>query len=241
MRTLASLIITAALALGVLAGATAYLARLNLPDQLLIGQTLAAPAGAVSPAGGPAAAIARAQEQITPELLAQLREAGVERVRLKDFAMARWEGRWPFAMALMGLGLGAWLVRSSSRRAIATGVVADDSADAAQAVASIREAVAGLRRDLTSAHDDRERAKLITARLSQVQRVHVDAVLQARPVLIGRLGLSRFAAFMDRFSAAERLVNRAWSAAVDGYLGESLECIDRAGPAIEEAAQRLRA
>ncbi len=50
----------------------------------------------------------------------------------------------------------------------------------------------------------------------------------ARESLIPRYGLQGYADVMSRFATAERLINRAWSASVDGYIDEVWACIQRA-------------
>ena len=50
----------------------------------------------------------------------------------------------------------------------------------------------------------------------------------SRNALIQRFGLPGFASVMTQFASAERFVNRAWSAAADGYVEEVKASLDRA-------------
>jgi hypothetical protein len=78
-----------------------------------------------------------------------------------------------------------------------------------------------------------ERAERITAE-------HVPPFIEARPQLVSRLGLAGYAQLMDRFAAGERQLNRAWSAAADGYEEEAVACLDNAAVLFEEAEKRMR-
>ena len=69
---------------------------------------------------------------------------------------------------------------------------------------------------------------------------HVPPFIAARPALVARLGLGGYAQLMDHFAAAERQLNRAWSAAADGYATDAVECLDNASTLLGEAEQRMR-
>ena len=51
---------------------------------------------------------------------------------------------------------------------------------------------------------------------------------EAREGLIPSYGLQCYADLMSRFATAERLINRVWSASVDGYVDEVWSCMERA-------------
>ncbi len=57
----------------------------------------------------------------------------------------------------------------------------------------------------------------------------------AREALIPRYGLQPYADLMSRFATAERLINRTWSASVDGYIDEVWSCMERAEAIMTEA------
>ena len=46
---------------------------------------------------------------------------------------------------------------------------------------------------------------------------------------------------MDRFAAAERQINRAWSAAADGVYAEAETCLTTAVDRLDETAKTLSA
>ena len=50
----------------------------------------------------------------------------------------------------------------------------------------------------------------------------------ARQALVKRFGMTIYADVMTEFASAERFLNRAWSAAADGYVDEVETCLNRA-------------
>lgn len=70
--------------------------------------------------------------------------------------------------------------------------------------------------------------ELILDRIGGLEWTHTRAIIDARQTLIGRLKLGGYAEFMGRFSALERQLNRAWSAAADGVLHESTVSLEAA-------------
>ena len=50
----------------------------------------------------------------------------------------------------------------------------------------------------------------------------------SRQALVKRFGMTIYADVMTEFASAERFLNRAWSAAADGYVDEVEICLDRA-------------
>lgn len=255
MKLLGFLIMTAALVLGVAVAPTAYLPRLDLPDEQLIGLTLNAPAGKRVPdeppadpaaPGEPITAPGEDEEtKLTPELLAELRTANVERVRVKEFAFGRWSGRWWFLLAVVGLVSGAGLVRTDMRKRLAASrddtTASENSPEAA--LAAIIDTIEGLRRDLphmaTEGVPKEDREAAIIERLGEVQAVHVPAFVEGRERIVSKRGLSGYAAIMDRFAAMERQINRAWSAAADAVDEEAIDCIERASALAEETRVAL--
>ncbi|MCW5757582.1 MAG: hypothetical protein KIT54_10135 [Phycisphaeraceae bacterium] len=235
MKLAGFLIIAMGLVLGVASVPTAYVPSLSLPDEALVGLTLNAPAGEVRSEelkiwqkGQP---IATTDTVLTAELLATLRDAGVGRVKVKEFSLARWSGVWLFLLACAMLLGGATLVRLDMRRQLAK---ARDRADGGgqgspqAALAAIADAVESLRRDLPHMTTDHDRNHAIIERLGEAQSTHVPAFADARALLVGRLGLSGYAELMDHFAGMERQINRAWSAAADGVYEEAADCLERA-------------
>ncbi len=238
MKLIGSLVVIASLVFGVLSAATAYLPELALPDEQLLGLTLNAPAGGPPP-------LARAGDTLTPELLATLRADGVERVRVKEFAFARWSHAWWFAFAVLGLTAGGLTVKQAAKMQYAAPVAGERRESPAsasrEALARIREIAAGLANDLPAIADEHERCRTIVHRLDEVQRQHSLTIVEAKPALMAALGMGGFAEFMDHFSAGERNLNRAWSAAADNHAPEAERSLAAAHGPLEQAAGILGA
>ncbi len=62
----------------------------------------------------------------------------------------------------------------------------------------------------------------------------------ARNSLMKRFGLQTYADVMTQFASAERYVNRAWSAAADGYIDEVSASLDRAREYLQQAEQLVQ-
>jgi hypothetical protein len=65
------------------------------------------------------------------------------------------------------------------------------------------------------------------------------AFADARNALVQRFGLNGFADVMTQFASAERFVNRAWSAAADGYVNEASDSLQRAENHLHQASQLM--
>lgn len=235
-------LVAAGLVIGVVSAPTAYLPPLSLPDERLVGLTLAAPAGEVrsqamrpDESGPPLVNPTDDQGRpvrLTPELLGTLRDAGVKRVRVKEFALDRWTGRWMFLVACAQLLLGAALVRMDRRRRLDEAqrdAQAGQADSPAQVFARIRGVIDGLLNELGDQPASRpDPAERILHRLDAVQGELVPAFVEARPLLVARMGMAGYAELMDHFAAMERQINRAWSAAADGVVEESIDCLRRA-------------
>ncbi len=63
----------------------------------------------------------------------------------------------------------------------------------------------------------------------------------SRQSLVKRFGLQEYAEVMTEFAAAERYVNRSWSAAADGYVDEVTASLNKANRHLENAQQVLTA
>ncbi len=68
---------------------------------------------------------------------------------------------------------------------------------------------------------------------------HFGDFADARNALVQRFGLQRFADVMTQFASAERFVNRAWSAAADGYINEASESLQRAEDHLNQASRLI--
>lgn len=62
----------------------------------------------------------------------------------------------------------------------------------------------------------------------------------ARNALVQRFGLHPFAEIMTQFASSERFLNRAWSAAADGYMNEVRDSVERSNAHILRASELLK-
>ncbi|MCA9290880.1 MAG: hypothetical protein KDA25_07115 [Phycisphaerales bacterium] len=251
MKVFALLLIAASIAFGAIAATTAYTPRLDTIDAK-DGLELAADVGVVEADSGdprdrtPLVTVVEGRTVRTVVLdeamLQTLRDANVERVRVKSFDFARWDLWWLFALAVGGLLVGAAIIRIETRR-----VTAAHATTGASSAGSPEQHLAQAASLLTRLHDDlarttgtEARIELITSRLEQVESDCLQPFVETRPMIIGRRGLAGYAQIMDRFAAAERQLYRAWSAAVDGVMEESTICIAEGRRVLDEAIERLR-
>lgn len=75
----------------------------------------------------------------------------------------------------------------------------------------------------------------IAQRIDLVLADDLREFAEGRNSITSEFGLDVFADVMTQFASGERSINRAWSAAADGYLDESKTCIDRAIEMFREA------
>jgi hypothetical protein len=244
MKLAAFVLITISLCVGVVGSLTAYLPPLSLPDGELVGLTLNAPAGNTSADVRAPKPIGTKGEAVTAELLGGLRVAGVERVKVKEFSLDRWPEWWVFVLGCFGLGVGAFMVRMANSAA-AAGRLAEQSAGTGsrQSPAQILEALAGevesLRSRLGTIGSGDDRLALMLSEIARMQQTHIAAFIGARAELTAKLGLGGYARVMDTFAAAERALNRAWSAAADEVEGEARASVDAAAELLAQTRERV--
>lgn len=249
MKLLAFLLIWVSLGVGAVAATTAYSWKIpEVGDEAFrigtdgadgkVYAVLSAPAGG-NAEDGP---LVKADTPMTPEVVVTLREAGVERVRVKSFKPGRWTHLPHFGVACVGLLAGAILTRLSASRAAR---LADHQADAGdtmspdRAIAGLRAVTAALLADIPGMVGEHEACREITHRLGEAIQDLVPAITEQRERMVGRMGLGGYAKFMDVFSGAERGLNRAWSAAADAALDESIDSLERAGERLAVAEDRI--
>jgi hypothetical protein len=149
---------------------------------------------------------------------------------------------WLFALSVAGVITGGLLVRGQTKREIAAKAASDDQSPESPiaAIAHVTQGLKSLRAELDGVRDEEARLERIVQTLGEMQQTHIASVVGGRATIIGKLGLGGFAEFMDRFSVAERQINRAWSAAADGAHDEALASLERAIVVTPEAESLLR-
>ena len=182
---------------------------------------------------------------LTAERLAALRAAGVGNVFAKGFSFGRWRLSWLFLLSAVGLLAGSLLVRTAAKAEVEAATLAHGGTKSASSPQAVLEAIATilaqLQNELASTADEHDRFEAILTNLDKVQKELIPVFIDARALLVGKLGLAGYAELMDRFAAAERQVNRAWSAAADHVYAESELSLGRARELLDEARTKLPA
>ena len=87
---------------------------------------------------------------------------------------------------------------------------------------------------------------VVETQKSMVQRIdeklpdHLEAFIESRKTIGHVHGLQAYGHVMNYFAAAERYLNRVWSASADGYIDEITEYMERSEQQFEEALAALR-
>lgn len=250
MKLLGYIIIAISLCVGALATTTAYVPRLGAVEPTLDDAdtrlTLNAPAGArKNDAGeveeneaGDLTPLADRGATIDRALFDELQDNGVTRVRVKEFSFSRWEHSWMFGAAVAGLIVGGAMVKTAQRKEIArrAATTADSPESPEAAMASVRATI----EPIVPLPGGPEKDERIVHEIGELQQSHLRVLSESRALLVGRLGMGGFARFMDRFSAMERQLNRAWSAAADGASDEADRCLRDAHATLPDVEARLK-
>jgi hypothetical protein len=243
-RLISFVLIAGSLCLGTVAASTAYLPKLSAVPRPggdeAAALTMGAPAGGL-PGGSP---LVRPGTKLTDAVLDQLAAADppVERVKVKEFSLGRWDLAWLFGLSVAGLIGGATIVRVDARRRIAAmsassgGSAAGDRSPRETLVAA-HERIAALRQGGGGVADARRRQAIIHE-LDAARTAFFEPFVEMRPVIVAAVGMSGYARVMDAFAAAERAFNRAWSAAADGYPQEAEESLLVGLERLAEAVRR---
>jgi hypothetical protein len=79
----------------------------------------------------------------------------------------------------------------------------------------------------------------LSGRIDAEVKPHLRAVEHGLDDLQARIGVKPYAAFMDGYARAERSLNRAWSAAADGFREEARAQLAIADQALRQAREAL--
>ncbi len=150
------------------------------------------------------------------------------------------EAGWPFALGLLLVVVGVVLARRGTQPE------ADDADDVAETrsieallrdladqTAALAERYPSLAAEATELPD----LEALRAEVEALQRTLVAPLVERRDALSQSHGVAAFAEVYVPFAAAERLLNRSWSACVDGYVDEVGPCLARARDAADEATR----
>jgi len=253
MKLIAYLIIMVCLCLGTLSATIAYSPKLSMDDDSLIGLTLNAESGllktptiesaeTIENTDGPQP-IAVKNDILTPELLATLRAAGVKRVRVKEFSIARWDVAWLMGLSCLGLGVAAFMVKVATKKEIDAELAQPSTHENSpgKSLDRVTAALTQLVSEMNASADDEARNAAIIENIGNLQRNELATLADSRTILIAQLTHTGYAQFMDRFSAMERRLNRAWSAAADGVTEEAIISLNEANDLMPGVAEAMKA
>ncbi|MCA9652161.1 MAG: hypothetical protein H6712_04780 [Myxococcales bacterium] len=145
---------------------------------------------------------------------------------------------WPAYAALAVVAIaGVLLLRRTAAASLGT-------------AAQVGQRIDGLRRSLAEADDalrglaeagDELDVYAVRDRLDTELAEPLGAFADGREAMIPAFGLDAYGEVMTRFAAAERLVNRSWSASADGYVDEVRSCLGQASGLLSDARERFEA
>ncbi len=239
MKLIVQLLMVISLATGALAASTAYHVSLDLRDEQLEKLTLNDDVGLRVTPDGEREPLIKKDSRLTPENIALLRDEGVAFARVKEFSLDRWPGSLVFLVSVIVMAGSALSMRRMSRSAMGVSGSGRPESSPAECLNSACQAVNELSDKVGAADDEPTRLRLIVVELASVGQNQMTAFVEARSQLTGELGLGKTAEIMDRFAAAERQVNRAWSAAADAHMEEAAGCLDTAKQLLADTRELL--
>lgn len=243
MRVFAFILITLSLVAGCIAAITAYVPELERAGGGIL--TLNAEAGRSAEDPGRPLISPRDQDDpilLTDTLVTRLAEAGVQRVRVREFSFGRWQHAWLFVVSCLGMLAGGLIIRRLDRRSLQARLAAEvhETETPEYAVRTVRAELQAIAASYPARTSDETFREEVTRRIDHVHATHLAAFIDARQELIARFGIAGFARVMDRFAAAERQVNRAWSAAADDEDEEMLRSLENGAALFSDVEERLR-
>jgi hypothetical protein len=135
-------------------------------------------------------------------------------------------------IVVSGVGLASWWIGTNRER---QSVRSGTSAAGNDPLKLLRELQPPLQ-EFAGSIDSIEAAD-IRSRIDSLMTHHIEPFVDARRILTDRLGMVRGSEVLFPCAYAERMLNRAWSAASDGYLDEARTSVRDAVAAFEEAAR----
>lgn len=156
--------------------------------------------------------------------------------RVKNSENEWWTIHWPWFIGSVVCGVIGIVMYRASRQSVdrEDEKVQADFGTLKPALAELLTGISSLRKELDELAPSEIIAR-IDSEFAEPFRVFADA----RESMIAEKGLAEFANVMTQFAAAERAVNRAWSAGADGYVDEVASCLERAEVLINNAHEML--
>ncbi len=243
MQWVAALLMMIGTSLGVYGAASAYYVPIDAPDNVILNLTLNDDAGATPGDRGAIVPIAKRGRNLDAAAIAELRtnSAGTpgqipawKYVRVKEFAWSRWPGKWITVTGTLMLLGGALLARKTRGVVVA----AEDGSVMTISIASIT----GLEADIEAILRQSQSlgaGKAICDLTDAIQRRWITPLVRGQQPFIAANGIGRAAESLSALAAVERNLNRAWSAAADDYLEESIEALEDARIYCQSTREKL--
>ncbi|MCA8980889.1 MAG: hypothetical protein H6831_05395 [Planctomycetes bacterium] len=166
------------------------------------------------------------------ERLALLQRQGLEQVDVSVHVPFDWNGwtqRWYFLASIGIIGAAIALKRGSRDEAV--------SSDGGTPAAALHGALEELVRESARLAETASKldAEALHAAIDPIHSGALYRLVEGKDSAQASLGLIGYAHVYGPLATGERMLNRAWSAAVDGYVEEARECAERAAPHFAEA------
>lgn len=87
---------------------------------------------------------------------------------------------------------------------------------------------------------DPDKPQEVHRRIDETLPDHLETFIESRKTIGHVYGLQAYGHVMNYFAAAERYLNRVWSASTDGYIDEIMEYMERCEQQFEAALAALR-
>jgi hypothetical protein len=144
---------------------------------------------------------------------------------------------WPlFAVAAVAAIAGVIMAKKADEAQAKSGAVLEMNR------AELNESIANIVRDLEEVNDgDPPTGEALRTWIDTRLRNDLRRFAEARESMVHLYGLQTYADIMSEFAAAERYVNRVWSAAADDYDDESRRYLERAREQFRKAQSDLAA
>lgn len=164
--------------------------------------------------------------------LALLKRQGLQEVDVRVRVPFQWDGwtqRWYFLIAIGIIGAAIALKRSS-RDAVSVGSGETPAAAVHAALMTLFDESTKLAESVPRMSVDE-----IHRAIDPIHSGSLYRILEGKDSVQAALGLAGYAHVFGPLASGERMLNRAWSAAVDGYVDEARDCAQKAAPHFAEA------
>ena len=142
----------------------------------------------------------------------------------------------PFAMVTAVGILGVGLIRYTDKQHSQTEHIVGANME------TVRQRLDHLVSNITQLSEDKTSIYTydIHPRIDELFTDDLTALVEARKAIAYHYGLQAYADIMSSFAAAERYLNRCWSASADGYVDEVHTYLERAAAQFQESQAKIR-